>query len=225
MQWGNRLSPPSEKLVTSLTMTRSPRSAEPFCPAHLNPETRARVEQAVLEIFSRQEFHKVSLMDVAKQARVSLQTLYKYYGSKEFLLFATLDSLFSELAARLIEHLQGIETFADKLRKVIWVIFDFFEAKPRVAQLVTSSVYLNTWARTDTFRQPELMGVFLKVLREGRETGVLTDEVDELVLLDVIVGIITRRITMSLFRGSREPLTAQTGPIFRMIWRAITPPA
>nr|MBV6630792.1 TetR/AcrR family transcriptional regulator [Oceanococcus sp. HetDA_MAG_MS8] len=203
---------------------KTPSKGLPPCPASLRPATRRRVEQAVLDIFSRQEFHKVSLSEVAKQAQVSLQTIYKYYGSKEFLLFATIDAMFSGLAARMIEHLQGIETFADKLRKVIWVMFDYFERHPRLAQVVISSVYLNSWARTDAFRQPELTGVFLKVLRDGREAGVLTDEVDELVIMDVIIGIVARRITMSSLRHKAEPLTAQTGPIFNMVWRAITPP-
>lgn len=195
------------------------------CPNSLPPATRQRIEAAVLDIFSRQQFHKASLIEVAKVAQVSLQTLYKYYGSKEFLLFATIDTMFADLGRRLLEHLQGIETFADKLRKVIWVVFDYVEKQPQVVQMLASSVYLNAWARTDTFRQPELMSVVLKVLRDGRRDGILTDEVDELVLMDVIVGVIARRITMSMLRNSREPLTAQTGAIFQIIWRAIASPA
>ena len=60
--------------------------------SQLDPETRLRIEQAVLDIFSEREFHRVGLIEIARGANVSLQTIYKYYGSKEALLFSTLDT-------------------------------------------------------------------------------------------------------------------------------------
>src|SRR5438309_1346361 len=113
--------------------------------AGLDPDTRARIEQAVLDIFSEREFHRVGLIEIARAANVSLQTIYKYYGSKEALLFSSLDSWMSLLAARMIDHLQGIEDYKEKFRKVMWVTLDFFEKNPKVAQLIMSSVYVNTW--------------------------------------------------------------------------------
>lgn len=193
--------------------------------ARLSRASRLRIEQAVLETFSEQEFHKVSLIDIARGASVSLQTIYKYYGGKEALLFGTLDTQLGALAVRMIDHLQGIETFEDRLRKVLWVIFDYFEGHPRVAQLLMSSVYLNTWSQTDTFRQPELFAIFMQVLREGRSKGILTDEVDEKVLLDILIGVASRTITMWILRGQPAGLAEQSQVLFRLLWRAITPAA
>src|SRR5882757_800217 len=89
--------------------------------AQLDPDTRARIQQAVLEIFSQREFHRVSLIEIARGANVSLQTIYKYYGSKEALLFSTLDHWMDILAERMLDHLQGIEDYKERLRKVFWV--------------------------------------------------------------------------------------------------------
>ena len=69
-------------------------------PAAISPAIQARIEAAVLATFSEQEFHKVSLIEIARQANVSLQTIYKYYGSKEALLFGTLDTHLGALAGR-----------------------------------------------------------------------------------------------------------------------------
>ena len=44
----------------------------------LDPQTRQRIEQAVLDIFSEREFHRVGLIEIARGANVSLQTIYKY---------------------------------------------------------------------------------------------------------------------------------------------------
>jgi TetR/AcrR family transcriptional regulator, repressor of fatR-cypB operon len=192
--------------------------------SQLDPETRARIEQAVLDIFSEREFHRVGLIEVARGANVSLQTIYKYYGSKEALLFSSLDSWLGRLGSRMIDHLQGIEDYKERFRKVFWVSLDFFERNPKVMQLVMSSVYLNTWRKQETFQNPELFGTFMKVLGEGRAKGVLTDEVDEKILLDYIFGVMFRLVQMHIHRGQHESLTQKANVLFEMLWRALSKP-
>lgn len=192
--------------------------------AHLDPETRARVEQAVLDVFADREFHRVGLIEIARAANVSLQTIYKYYGSKEALLFASLDSWLGRLAARMLDHLQGIEDYKEKLRKVFWVVLDFFEKNPKVAQLIMSSVYINTWRKTENYQNPQLFSAFMRVLGEGRSRGILNDQVDEKIILDYILGVLGRLVAMQIHRGTPKPLTAQVNVLFEMLWRAIAKP-
>jgi AcrR family transcriptional regulator len=189
--------------------------------SRLDPATRIRIEAAALELFSEREFHRVKLINIAREARISLQTLYKYYGSKEAVLFASLDTWLGDLANRMIDHLQGIENFEDRLRKVFWVLLDYFERNPKVAQIILSSVYLSTWRDDDTFRQPALMSVFLGVINDGRERGVLTDEVDEIEISDFIWGVANRMVAMWLLRGRKRPLAEKAPAMFNMVWRAI----
>jgi AcrR family transcriptional regulator len=191
----------------------------------LDPATRARIEQAVLDVFSGREFHRVGLIEIARAANVSLQTIYKYYGSKEALLFSSLDSWLGRLAHRMLDHLQGIEDYKEKLRKVFWVVLDFFEKNPKVAQLIMSSVYINTWRRTENYRNPQLFGAFMRVLGEGRARGILNDQVDEKILLDYIFGVLGRLVQMHIHRGQKKPLTSQANVLFEMLWRAISKPA
>ena len=146
---------------------------------NLDPDTRKRVEEAVLNIFSQREFHRVGLIEVAREASISLQTIYKYYGSKEALLFSTLDAQLQLLADRLMDHLQGIENYKERLRKTFWVALDFYEKNPRVLQIMLSSVYINTWRKQGNYEHRVLFAAFLKVLAEGQASGILTDEVDE----------------------------------------------
>lgn len=190
----------------------------------LDPRTRQRIEQAVLDTFSVREFHKVKLIEIAQRANVSLQTIYKYYGDKETLLFSALETWLSKLAERLVDHLAGMEDFKEKLRKVFWIVFDFFEKTPEVAQLIMSSIYLNTWRNTDTFRQPQLMGLFMRVIGEGRARGILTDEVDEKMILDLIIGTASRNVTMWIIRGKQGSLTERANSMFELLWRAVSKP-
>lgn len=191
----------------------------------LDPETRVRIEQAVLEIFSQREFHRVGLIEIARGANISLQTIYKYYGGKEALLFSTLDAQLDQLAARMLDHLQGIEAYKERLRKTFWVTLDYFEKNPRVLQILMSSVYINTWRRSGNYENRALFGTLIKVLAEGRSAGVLTDEVDEKILLDYISGVIWRLVQSWVMRGMKEPPTRQANVLFEMLWRAIARPA
>ena len=50
--------------------------------ARMRGDTLTRIEKAVLDLFSDKDFHEVSLLDVAKKANVSLQTIYKYFEAK-----------------------------------------------------------------------------------------------------------------------------------------------
>ncbi len=190
----------------------------------MDSQTRLRIEAAVLDIFAEREFHRVGLIEIARGANVSLQTLYKYYGSKEALLFSTLETALDRLAVRMVDHLQGIEDHKERLRKVFWVWLDYIEKNPKVMQVMMSSVYLNTWRTKGEFEYPVLFGTFMKVLAEGRAKGLLTDEVEEKYLLDYILGVLFRLSQMHLLRGEQEPLTAKATPLFEMLWRAIAKP-
>lgn len=200
--------------------------AEPTLPdlTRLDPDTRKRIEQAVLDIFSKREFHRVGLIDVARGANVSLQTIYKYYGSKEALLFSTLDAQLDLLAERLLDHLQGIEDFKERLRKTFWVALDYFERNIQVQQILLSSVYINTWRRQGNYEHRVVFGTFMKVLAEGRAKGILNDEVDEKILLDYILGVISRLVTSYVLRGLKDPPTQKANVLFEMLWRAIARP-
>ncbi len=192
--------------------------------AKLAPSTRARIETAVLDTFAGREFQKVSLIEIARSANVSLQTIYKYYGDKETLLFSSLDTWLSRLAKRMTDHLQGIDDYKERFRKVFWVALEFFQKNPDVALLIMSSVYLNTWRKYDTFRQPEFFNLFMQVIREGREQGVLNNEVDDHYIVDFVLGTCSRLITMWIIRGQQDKLTADADPLFEMLWRAIANP-
>lgn len=190
-------------------------------PSQLDPETRERIEHAVLEIFSEREFHRVGLIEIARGANVSLQTIYKYYGSKESLLFSSLDTWLGHLAERMIDHLQGIQDDKERLRKVFWVALDFIEKNPKIVQLMMSSVYINTWRKQGQYEHRDLFGTFIRVLAEGRAKGVLTDDVDEKILLDYIFGVLFRLAQTYVQRGMKQSLTKQANVLFEMLWRAI----
>lgn len=186
-------------------------------------DARQRIEAAALELFSQRGFHNVRLDEIAREAHASLQTIYRHYGDKQALLDACITTWTDRLARRMADHLTGIETYRDRLRKVFWVVLDFFERYPKVTDMILGTVYPGAM-RDATSDQRGLTHLFLSVLAEGRDKGILTDEVNEVILLDYFYGTLARLVQMQALRHNQEPLTSQVDILFEMLWRAIARP-
>ncbi len=190
----------------------------------LRPEVKARLEKAVLEIFSESDFHKANIRDVAQRAGVSFTTIYRHYGSKERLLFAFVDVWLGELTERIIDHLQGIEDLKEKMRKVLWLQLDYYERHQGLGKIIFMTLPMQTWMADRTFRQKRMINLYLEVLRKGQSEGILRADVRAGILLDFMLGTVQRSFVMWVSRGQRESLSGQTQVLFEMIWRAIATP-
>jgi len=185
-------------------------------------ETLNRIEKAVLELFSTRDFHEVSLQEVARSANVSLQTIYKYFGSKQVLLYTMPDVMLVRLADRMIDHLQGIDDARERLRKTCWVTLDYMDKHPTVMLLLVTAVPASRHRNIRIYESPELMNAFLGVLKDGQTRGVLNDRVSSKVLLDVFMGIIGRVALMHIVRAEKRALTEQFDELFHILWRAMS---
>ncbi|HEX4974369.1 MAG TPA: TetR/AcrR family transcriptional regulator [Pseudomonadales bacterium] len=183
--------------------------------------TLIRLEKAVLELFTSRDFNQVSLLEIAQTAHVSLQTIYKYFGSKETLVAHVLDTTLTRLARRMIDHLKGIEDFKQRLRKTLWVMLDYFEKHPKVILLMTVSIPASRYQDLPVYESPELMGAFLGMLKDGQSQGVLNDQVSSKMLLDVFMGIFGRVVQMHFLRRESTPLTEQFEALFQIMWGAL----
>lgn len=190
----------------------------------LRADVHQRLEQAVLDIFSHNDFHKANIRDVAKRAGVSFTTIYKHYGSKERLVFAFVDVWLGELTDRISDHLQGIQDLKELMRKVLWLQLDYYERHPGLARIIFMTLPMKTWMADETFQQKKMINLYLEVMRNGQREGLLNNRVRAGVLLDFMLGIVQRAFVMWVQRGQEGRLTDQTNMLFEMIWRAITNP-
>ncbi len=188
----------------------------------MRADTLSRIEQAVLTLFSTRDFHEVTLLDVAKEAHVSLQTIYKYFGSKEVLVYAMLDVMLGRLAERMIDHLQGIDDSRERLRKTFWVTLDYMDKHPAVMMLLFTAVPVSRHQNIGIYESPELMGAFMGVFKDGQARGVLNRRVSAKILLDIFMGIIGRVVLMHIVRREKQSLLAQFDELFHILWRALS---
>ena len=183
-----------------------------------------RLESAVIETFSKGDFHEASMRKIAKKAGVSFGTIYKYYKDKNNLLFAFIDSWFDELVDRLVDHLQGISETKEKLRKIFWIQLDYFERNADIGKIIWITVPLKTWMTHETYKQNRLMDIIINVLREGQAIGIFNPDVRPGLLLNFIIPLINRSFNEWIYRGQKESLTSEADIIFELILRAVSNP-
>ncbi|MDX2373079.1 TetR/AcrR family transcriptional regulator [Psychrobacter sp. PP-21] len=189
----------------------------------MRPATLEKIEKAVRQDFAGFDANEVTMAQIAKSANVSLQTLYKYFGDKQTLFYTIMDIVLGRLAARIMDHLQGIDSVQDRLRKTLWVCFDFVDSHPD-AVMVLSSVSASRIRNIAIYENKELIGAFLAVLEDGQNRGVLNDTVPLHILFDVFMGFISRLGLMHTIRQTETPINAEFDALFTILWRAISKP-
>ncbi|SDG51920.1 transcriptional regulator, TetR family [Pseudonocardia oroxyli] len=77
-----------------------------------------RLRAAALQLFREQGFEDTSVVEIARQARVTNRTFFRYFSDKREVLFADADGL----RAALVERLLQVPDVADPLRAVVRVL-------------------------------------------------------------------------------------------------------
>ena len=191
--------------------------------ADMQPATLDKIEKAVRKVFAGFDPSEVTMAQIAKSANVSLQTLYKYFGNKQTLFNTIMDIVLARLAARIMDHLQGIDSVKDRLRKTLWVCFDFVDSHPD-AVMVLSSISVSRIRHIAIYENKELIGAFLDVLGDGQKRGVLNDSVPLYILFDVFMGFVSRLGFMHIMRQTNTPINKEFDALFVILWRAMSKP-
>ncbi len=193
--------------------------------ADMRPATLDKIEKAVRKVFAGFDPSEVTMAQIAKSANVSLQTLYKYFGDKQTLFNTIMDIVLGRLAERIMDHLQGIDSVKDRLRKTLWVCFDFVDTHPDAVMVLSSvSVSVSRIRSIAIYENKDLIGAFLDVLEDGQKRGVLNDSVPLYILFDVFMGFISRLGLMHIMRQSHTPINKDFDALFVILWRAISKP-
>ncbi|WP_025650717.1 MULTISPECIES: TetR/AcrR family transcriptional regulator [unclassified Psychrobacter] len=190
----------------------------------MRPATLDKLEKAVLLLFSNHDPTEVSMIQIASTANMSLKTLYNYFGDKQTIIYTILNRVLGRLAIRMIDHLQGIDSVKDRLRKTLWVFFDFIDKSPDAMMVLSTAVPVSRYREIAIYDNKELVDSYLQVLRDGQEQGILNDTVPLFTLFDVFIGFISRLGLMHIIRRNPAPLNDNFDELFIILWRAISKP-
>ncbi|CAJ1585319.1 mycofactocin system transcriptional regulator [[Mycobacterium] wendilense] len=103
--------------------------------------TRSHIAEVAMDLFSAHGFDAVSVDDVAQAAGIARRTVFRYYASKNAILWGDFDAHLDRLG-ELLDHVDGAEPLHTALR--------------------TALLEFNTFGATETARHRERMRVILE---------------------------------------------------------------
>ncbi len=183
---------------------------------------KARLYPVVLDLFSSQDFHKINLREISRRSGLSTSTLYRYYPSKEEMVFAILDDKISEIGASLRRHLEGLESAREMARKSFWVTFDFYDRNPGVAITAFITVPMRTWMQTATYRNEATHQLIAEIVQQGKAQEEIASSVTVSQVADLYYMYCYRQIHRWYYHGCRWHLVDTIPRFFDLFWKAVS---
>lgn len=182
-----------------------------------------RLYPVVLELFSERDFHQVNLRDISAISGISSGTIYKYFSSKEELLFTILEENISRIGIIVKEHISGMEDTKEIFRKVFRVTMDFYDRNPGVAVTAFITVPMRAWMKEQSYRRDQETAFMEQVLAKARERGDIDASVTSRNISDLYYMFCYRHIHSWYYHGMKWNLSDNISRFFDLFWKIMEP--
>jgi AcrR family transcriptional regulator len=185
----------------------------------------AGILEAARKVFADKGFNDATVDDVANAAGVAKGTVYLYYRSKRDIYFAALKFGIEQMYAALDEELNRASTPEAKLRALISVKLEYFDANRDFFKIYYSelgNLCIHPGAIDSEFKAMYLSQakVVESILKEGARKKVLRNlrfEQAAFAISDIIRGVVTQRV----LGWSKSKINQDVDFIFDLIWKGI----
>jgi AcrR family transcriptional regulator len=182
-----------------------------------------RLYPVVLELFSENDFHGVNIREISAKTGVSSGTIYKYFASKEDLIFSILDEKMGEIRDSFKLHIAGLEDIKEIFRKVFWVTMDFYDNNPGVAITAFITVPMRNWMKQLSYKRGVDHAVLLDPLKKARKKGAISPEITDKQIIDLYYMFCYRQIHQWYYFGMKKTLVDAMPEYFKLFWRTLKP--
>ena len=140
-----------------------------------DPEKRAAILEQAIRTFAELGFRGTDVQVIADRASVGKGTVYRYFGSKEDLFWATTFEVMLRLERYLFGAMEGISGARAKIRCSAIAYAKFFEANPPCLEMFVQdrAEFRGTGPESHRQYHQKLVRRFEDVLHQGIEAGEL----------------------------------------------------
>jgi len=175
--------------------------------------TRLRTPAAILDTAAHllAERRDASMNDIAAAAGVGRATLYRYFPTREALVQALADEALAEVGSRLADA--GLDTapFPEALQRLCRAVLAVGD---RYVVLLDENTALRGRDTTDEAHR-NVVAPIETLFERGQDDGILRDDVEATVLVQLFGGMVVAAINASLLRTMGiEQAAALTGSLF-----------
>ena len=133
-------------------------------------------------------FSKVTMEEIATELGISKKTIYKNFQNKEALLNQLMDRQMATAQINVESILAQSHPLPQKIRELGEFIGTYLQKFSPVFlhDLLKNAPEL--WQRIDEFRTKRLQEVFQKIWKDGRQQGIIRDDIPEDVMTLALIG-------------------------------------
>ncbi len=184
---------------------------------NISSETLEKLRTTVIDLFSKGLFHKVGIREIAKQAQVGPQTIYKYFGNKERLIFACIQPELARLNEALEATLNTTQGDAlNTLEALISTFVGYYLRHRQLAEIVYLTIPMRQWILNPEFTQDQTLNYFVQALQQGQAQGSIRPDVKPEELLDLMTGGFSRYITRKISSADSIDVEAECAYLYAL---------
>lgn len=185
----------------------------------IGAKTWEKLRRTVIDLFAAGLFHEVGIRDIAKQAGVGPQTIYKYFGSKEELIFRSCELELQELTSRLKKAVEEAEGNVEAQISAFNNTFVAFYIEHRqIAQIIYMNIPMKNLVVNPEYMQHEQMKILGDLLDSGQRQGQVRTDADSQVLVNLLAGAIGRYIVSRLLSDEELIPQQEAVTVRRLLW-------
>jgi AcrR family transcriptional regulator len=190
----------------------------------LPEKMKRRLYPAVLELFSANDFHRVNIREISARTGVSSGTIYKYFSSKEDLIFAILDEQIARISVLISTQIIGMADIKEIFRKVFWVTMDFYDHTPGVAVTAFITVPTRTWMQDKSYQRHDDLSILKQHVLDAKANNALDPNLLFPQIIDAYYMICYRWIHNWYYSGMAYKLTDKIDTYFYLFWKIMKMP-
>jgi|GEM_PF-789885 len=171
----------------------------------MNPQedTKHKIARAAMAMFANEDFHRVTIRQIAKKAGIPQTNIYRIFEGKEHLLHSIVAEKLKEMNEGMKECLLGVRGALNKLRKMTWFCLRFYEMNPDFAWILYVAIPAKGWTKSEGLGPAIEQGRLLRsIIQEGQESGEIKPDVDRRLAAFLYFGGL-QRLAMHWLVGGR----------------------
>lgn len=184
------------------------------------PDSLERLRTTVIALFAAGTFRTVGMREIARQAGVGPATIYKYFGSKDELIFACIQPELLALGQQLRDATEQTRDLPTRQRFLAFghAFVGFYLTHRQIGEVVYLTIPARNWIDNDAFVQTQQLALGAQILHEGQQRGEVRGDVPAPLLIELVAGATHRYLMRLLSTSEHHDPHEHAERLFRICW-------
>ncbi|MCO5164594.1 MAG: TetR/AcrR family transcriptional regulator [Mesorhizobium sp.] len=187
----------------------------------LPAEVVERLFPAAIKAFAERDFHAVGMRDICAASGVSTATIYKYFRSKEALLFAILKKQLAAIDVDLRAAVARAPMAREQWSACFQALMGHYNAYPDFATVYFITVPTKTWISEGSWASFGSADFLQELAIKQQRLGEIDSGISPSMIASLVFMLCTREVQLWFYRGKTWHLTDRCERMTALFWKTV----